>query len=126
MNHRVIFMPDDYWTTPREDTVTDQPAAINRPLTDEERDLIRQVAIWLVAEQHGITDEQAADYLEYLTECRGLYMQGDDRNVWVKTGTPDDPTSYTLVHFTREWLAFFASHSDEPIDLRKYVKEIPQ
>lgn len=125
MSRRVIFPDPDIWTH-KEHHMPDQPAAINRPLTDDERDLIKQCAIWLVAEQHGFTDEQAAEYLEYLIERRGLYMHGDDQNVWVKTGKPDDPTSYTLVHFTREWLAFFASHPGEPIDLRKYVKELPQ
>lgn len=96
------------------------PAAVNRPLTDAERTLIKQVCIWSVAEQKGITDEMASAALERLIEREGIFMEGDAHDVWVKRGTPAKP-GRVLIHCTREWLSFYASNPDEPIDFYEHM-----
>jgi len=101
--------------------MTDQPARIDRPITDDERTLIKQLCIAAVANQTGVSEEAAADALDDLIEKHGMYMEGDTQNVYVRTGTPGDGKNHVLVHVTREWLSFYASHPDEPINLDDHL-----
>jgi len=94
-------------------------APINRPLTDAERDLLNLLAIRVIADQTGVTDQAAADALDDLIERDGLYLEGDAHDVYVKTGTPGDGPNHVLVPATREWLAFHAEQP-EAIDLDRH------
>jgi hypothetical protein len=105
--------------TPRDDQPT---PAIERRLTDDERELIMQLAIWTIAEQTGVSDQAAADALDDLIEREGLFHVGDAHDAYIKTGK----YGHTIVHATREWLAFYA-HSGQPLtrdDLNKYGRQI--
>ena len=106
---------------------TENLAAVNRPITDDERTLIKQLCIYCVADQTGVTNEAAVAALENIIETEGIYMHGDSYNVWVKVGTEGDGKDHrTLVHVTREWLAFYAANPDEPLDFdqhRVFIKE---
>lgn len=104
MNHRVIFPDPDTWT--RKEHMTHQPAAVNRRLTDDERHLLTQLTIWVIAEQTGVTDDEAAQVLDDINRDIGLHMQGDNVDVQVITGN-----GHVLLHCTREWLAYWA-HTD--------------
>lgn len=118
MTRRVIFPPTDYWTN-KETIVTDQPAGINRPLTDDERTLIAHLAVAVLAQQTRCTIETATDVLGQCAAEGKVTLRGDahDANLEVN-GT-------VLVHVTREFLAFFAAHPDEVIDLDKYCTTYP-
>lgn len=111
MNRKVIFPDPDIWTTPREQSMSDQPAAVNRPLTDDERHLLTQLTIWVIAEQTGVTDDEAAQALDDLNRDIGLHMQGDNVDVHVITGN-----GHGLLCCTREWLAYWA-HTDEELTI---------
>ena len=101
-------------------SMTDKAAPINRPLTDDERHLLNMLAIRVIADQTGVTDQAAADALDDLNEREGLYLEGDSTDVYIKAGKH----RHVVVHATREWLAFFAANPDEPIDLDKYCHPI--
>ena len=45
-------------------TSDDRPSAVDRRLTDEARNLMRQLAIWSVAEQTGVDAEEATRALD--------------------------------------------------------------
>ena len=98
--------------------MTDQPVPIDRPLTDAERTLMAHLASAVLAQQIGITVNEAADQLKnYPGE---IHLTGDAIDCYL---TLD---GQTIVHVTREWLAFFASHPDEVIDLDKYAQPIDE
>ena len=78
---------------------------INRPLTEQERDLLCQLAIEVVAHQTGRDREQVADELDTME----LEVQGDAIDVYLKAN------GNVLVHATREWLAFHANNPNEPM-----------
>ncbi|WP_319454252.1 MULTISPECIES: hypothetical protein [unclassified Mycobacterium] len=78
---------------------------INRPLTDQERTLMCQLAIATVVEQTGKDRETVADELDAMT----IVVHGDDRNAYL------DADGKTLVHITREDLALAANHPDETL-----------
>jgi hypothetical protein len=65
------------------------------------------------------TDDEAAEVAEELNRDIGLYMRGDNIDVTVTTGN-----GHTILHCTRERLAFHA-HANEQIissgELRRYV-----
>jgi len=88
------------------------PAAIHRRLTDDERHLMAHLAAAVLAQQTGVTIEAAADTL--MNYDGDIHLQGDDIDCYM---TLD---GHVLIHVTREFLAFFASHPDEVIDLDKY------
>lgn len=90
----------------KESTVTDQPARIERPLDDDERNLLRRLAIRVVAEQSGSDEQTAAAALDTFTEKGEAVIRGDAVNVYL------DVAGHTIVHATREWLAFHAHHHD--------------
>ncbi len=96
----------------------DQPAPIRRALTDDERRLMAHLASAVLAQQLDLTVEEAAQQLKhYPGEIR---LQGDDIDCEMTL----DGT--VIVHCTREWLSFFASHPDEVIDLDKYARPIDE
>ncbi|WP_418601581.1 hypothetical protein [Mycolicibacterium sp. SCSIO 43805] len=104
--------------------MTDQPAPINRRLTDDERQLLADLTIWCIAEQTGVSDDEAARALDELHQKTPLQMEGDAVNVYVKTSN-----GHVIVHCTREWLAFHA-HSGEQVtseELRRVLRyDIPE
>ncbi|UHJ58030.1 hypothetical protein LT337_15635 [Mycolicibacterium fortuitum] len=104
MTRKVIFPDPDIWT--RKEPMTHQPAAVNRRLTDDERHLLTQLTIWVIAEQTGVTDDEAAQVLDDINRDIGLHMQGDNIDVQVITGN-----GHVLLHCTREWIAYWA-HTD--------------
>lgn len=83
--------------------MTDQPTPIDRPLTDDERHLLADLTVWCIAEQTGVSDDEAARALDELHQKSPLQMEGDAVDVYVKTGN-----GHVIVHCTREWLAFHA------------------
>jgi hypothetical protein len=102
-------------------TNDDQPPAINRGLTDDERDVIHQLAIWSVAEQTGVSAQEAANALDDLNERVGLVLEGDAYNKYLKDGEH----GHVIIHVTREWSAYFA-HSGQPLtreDLLRYRQQ---
>ena len=93
--------------------MTDNPVAINRPITDEERTLMAHLAAAVIAKQTNTTIEIAADALKnYEGE---IHLSGNNIDCYM---TLDGKV---LVHVTREFLAFYASNPDEVIDLDKYA-----
>lgn len=103
--------------------MSDEPAPVNRLLTDDERQLLANLTIWCIAEQTGVSDEEASDALGRLTQEGRLYMEGDAVDAYVKV----KPNGHVLVHCTREWLAFHA-HSGEQVssdELRRSLTEPP-
>lgn len=80
-----------------------QPVSVNRPLTDAERQLLDQLTVWVVAEQCGWTDDDAAIWLDDINDKIGLSRQGDNIDVAVTTGN-----GHTLLHCSREWLTYWA------------------
>lgn len=123
MKRRVVFPAPDYWTQ-RKDTTTmtspdDNRAPVRRPLDDDERTLLAQLTIWCIAEQTGVSDEDAQIALDKLNQESGLYMSGDDYDVYVKTTEHD----HVIVHVTREWLDFHA-HSGEQLTSEQLRKDL--
>lgn len=127
MKRRVIFVDPDYWTNPthrRSATMTDQPAPVRRRLDDDERTLLAQLTIWSIAEQTGVTDEEAQIALDKLNNESGLDITGDAYDVHVRTREH----GHVIVHCTREWLAFHA-HSGEQLtsdELRRSLTYLPK
>lgn len=113
MSH-VVFVPNDYWINPpKENTMTnrdDNRAPVRRPLDDDERELLTQLAIWCLAEQTGVSDAEAQRALDQLNKESGLDIAGDHYDVYVQTREH----GHTIVHCTREWLDFHA-HSGEQL-----------
>ncbi|WP_422745179.1 hypothetical protein ACN27E_23585 [Mycobacterium sp. WMMD1722] len=109
---RVIFLPPSTWDTHtiEENPMTDNPAPINRRLTDDERQLLAELTVWVIAEQKGITDEEAGRALEALNNKGGLYMSGDAVDAYVRFSE----SNKVIVHVTREWLAYWA-HTEEEL-----------
>ena len=105
--------------------MTDQPTPINRPLTDDERFLLADLTVWCIAEQKGVTDDQARDALAELSAKGGLSTTGDAINAYVRYTN----SGKVIVHVTREWLAYWA-HTDEQLtsdELRRVVRyDIPE
>lgn len=127
MTRRVIFPHPDYWHQPKENnTMTDQPAPINRPLTDAERSLLLDLAVRVIADQSGIphTDGEcrscsvSASVLEEFVDTGQVYAHGDRINCYLDVGP-----NRKMVHATREWLAFHAEHP-EAIDLDKHRRPL--
>ena len=83
--------------------------AIDRPLTDPERYLLLHLAAKAVAEQAGCSIDRAGDALYRAAEGGKLTFIGDASVVDVVVA------GKTLVHCTREWLAWTASFGgDDP------------
>lgn len=91
-----------------------QPGAVRRRLTDEERHLLGHLAAVVLAQQTGAPLTAAVGALEDLADEGRISLTGDDYDVHMKVD------GKVLVHCTREWLSFFASHPDEVIDLDRY------
>jgi hypothetical protein len=51
-----------------DDQPTDRPSPVNRPLTDEERALLHQLAIFAVAEQQGVDAKPPTHSVTSMTE----------------------------------------------------------
>lgn len=92
--------------------MSNTPAPINRPMTDDERTLVKQLAVATITGQTGASDKAAADWLGRLTDREGLHLTYDTRDAYLRTDA-----GKVIVHVTREWLAFYAANPDEPIDL---------
>lgn len=93
---------------------------VNRWLTDDERELLADLTVWVIAEQTGVTDDAARKALDDLNKKTGLSMEGTTTDVYVKT----IPHGHVILHCTREWLAFHA-HSGEQVtseELRRVLK----
>ncbi|BCI55701.1 hypothetical protein NIIDNTM18_49790 [Mycolicibacterium litorale] len=113
---RVIFLDPRIWTH-KEHLMPNCP--VNRRLTDGERELLAELTVWVVAEQTGWTDTQAAEWLEHVNDTIGLHRQGDNIDVTVTTGN-----GHTILQCTREWLTFQATHDEviEPDEIRNHVR----
>ncbi|RUP28758.1 MAG: hypothetical protein EKK51_22540 [Mycolicibacterium sp.] len=118
MSRKVIFPPADYWTH-KEPHMPDQPAAINRPLTDDERSLIGHLAAAVLSQQTGSTIEVAADVLGQFADEGKMMLRGDAYDAYLEVN------GKVLVHVTREFLAFFAANPNEVIDLDRYCTTYP-
>ena len=89
----------------------DKPAPINRRLTDDERELLADLTTWVIAEQTGVTDQAAAEALDELNQKSGLYMQGDNYDVYVKTS----PHGHVIVHCTASgWPSMHTQANSSP------------
>lgn len=77
---------------------------INRPLTDDERHLMRDLAIQVVCTQTGCTPEAAVDALESFAEDGTLILHGDTNDAYLEAA------GNVLVHAERDWLAFHAAY----------------
>jgi hypothetical protein len=95
--------------------MTDQPAPVNRPLTDDERDLLNEVIVWKIREniarQSGVhvTPQSIADALDDLIEKSGLRRTYDAQHLYVKTVQH----GHTILRCNREWLTFHAQHDEQ-------------
>jgi hypothetical protein len=81
---------------------------INRALNEEERDLLSQLAIRVLAEQtSGDNDEARLDAarteLQHLAAEGKVSLRGDLKEVYLELD------GKALVHAERDWLAFHAS-----------------
>lgn len=94
-----------------DDQPSDKPSAVNRPLTDDERRLLRQLAIWNVAEQNGVDAREAADALDDLIAREGMVLQCDACEANLRVRDEDGPV---IIHATREWLDYWA-HMEIPL-----------
>ncbi len=82
-----------------------------------------QLAIWSIAEQAGVSAQEAANALEDLNERVGLILEGDAHDAYMK----DRRHGHVIIHVTREWLAYWA-HSDQKLtrdDLLRYRRQRP-
>ncbi len=89
--------------------MTDLPE-IHRPLTDDERSCIMQLAIAVVMYRMGCTEEAAAAVLDGI-DCE------------LKASTTEAAiysNGHRIVRCARDWLAFTAMNPDIPIDLADY------
>lgn len=124
MKRRVIFPDPDIWI--HKETAMSQPAAINRPLTDAERQLMNLLAITVVANQSGIPHTVApcqscavaASVLDEFAEQGEVHVHGDAIDCYMSVGP-----NVKMVHATREWLAYHAEHP-EAIDLHRHGRVI--
>ena len=123
MSH-VVFPPVDFWTNPtyrKSATMTDQPAPVNRPLTDAERALLLTLATRVIADQSDIPHNDgtcracsvAATALESFVDEGEVHIRGDAYDCILAVG------DNRIVHATREWLSFHADHP-EAIDYDKH------
>lgn len=94
--------------------MTDKPTPVNRPLTDAERSLMHHLAAAVLAQQTGVPIEAAQQVLIEDHDNGSLHLVGDAYECRLTLN------GKTLVHVTREFLAFHAAHPDEVIDLDKY------
>jgi hypothetical protein len=78
---------------------------INRPLTDEERTLMCQLAIASVAQQTGKDRETVADELDAMV----IVTHGDAQDAYLEAD------GKTLVHISRADLALAANHPGETL-----------
>lgn len=92
--------------------------AINRPLTDDERSLMNMLAIGVVARETHCTADTAANVLDQHAAEGNVLLRGDAYNAYL------DVCGNSIVHCTREWLAFHAEHP-EAIDLQRHGRVIP-
>lgn len=94
--------------------MTDQPAPIDRPLTDEERDLLNWVLMWKIRENIAlgsgvhVTPESVAAALDDLIATSGLHRSYGLHHVYVMTGKDQ-----VILQCSREWLAFNAQHDEQ-------------
>ncbi|AKN17474.1 phiRv1 phage protein [Mycobacterium haemophilum DSM 44634] len=77
---------------------------INRPLNDDERNLIRDLAIQVLCVQTGCTVDAAVDALESFAEDGTLILRGDTETAYLEAA------GNVLVHVERDWLAFHAAY----------------
>lgn len=81
--------------------------AIERPLNDDERDLLSWLAIWTVVRQTGCTIEAAAEALDTLADNGEAILRGDAYEVTVEMA------GNVLVRADRDWLALHATRTEE-------------
>lgn len=123
MKRRVIFPPADYFN-PKENTMTNQPAPINRPISDAERQLMLDLAVRVIADQSGIAHTSgiceacaiSASVLAEFVDNAEVRLRGDNVHCYLDVGPNDG-----LVHATREWLTFHAEHP-EAIDYNRHCR----
>lgn len=93
---------------------------IDRPLTDEERQLlVKTLAAHLIADQAGCSTEEANDVLARFAAMGQLEITGDAEDVYVRAN------GNLLVEAKRDWLAFHAAHpgNDPMRDERRERRE---
>lgn len=96
--------------------MADNPAAVNRPLDEQERDLLSELIVWKIRHNIGqqgidVDQESTVDALEDLNNRHGLYREYDAQHLYINVG---GDRNKVILHCTREWLAFHAHHG-EPI-----------
>lgn len=77
---------------------------INRPLTNDERQLMHELAVQVVCSQTGCSPDAAVEALESFAKDGTLILRGDTDNAYLEAG------GNVLVHADRDWLAFHASY----------------
>ncbi len=77
---------------------------INRPLTNDERQLMHELAVQVVCSQTGCSPDAAVEALESFAKDGTLILRGDTENAYLEAG------GNVLVHADRDWLAFHASY----------------
>lgn len=91
------------------------PAPINRPLTDEERDLLNHVIVWQIRENIAlgsgvhVTPESVTAALDDLIERSGMGRRYDEHNVYITVGEQAN----VILRVSREWLTFHAQHDEQ-------------
>lgn len=77
---------------------------INRPLTNDERQLMHELAVQVVCSQTGCSPDAAVEALESFAKDGTLILRGDTENAYLEAG------GNVLAHADRDWLAFHASY----------------
>ncbi len=72
---------------------------INRPLTNDERQLMHELAVQVVCSQTGCSPDAAVEALESFAKDGTLILRGDTENAYLEAG------GNVLVHADRDWLA---------------------
>lgn len=106
--------------------MTDASAPVNRPLTDNERQLMLDLAVRVIADQSGIPHTAgqcqacsvSATVLDEFIEKGEVHLHGDVMDCYLDVGP-----NRGMVHATREWLAFHAEHP-EAIDFDRHRRQI--
>jgi hypothetical protein len=116
MVHRDVLLDDQ--PLPRPEFIAALPdtvegltheTEINRHLTDDERHLVWDLAVEVIANQTGGNREAAADALDEIASDGKLHLYGDAVNAYLQAD------GNVLVHITREDLARVANHPGETL-----------
>jgi hypothetical protein len=127
MTTRRVIYPSEFFDRPeQETTMSDDPAPVNRPLTDDERMLMLMLGVRVIADQVDIPHTAdncpactaSAAALDSFMEQGDVHLHGDEFDCYLSVG-PNEK----MVHATREWLAFHAEHP-EAIDTSRHRRPL--